>query len=106
MSNLTRRQQETLEAIVDYQKRMGFPPTVLELAGLIGVSSPNAAVCHVNALKRKGVISVAPGAARGITVLSDDNLPNAVSIIIGLLGENAGAREQAVAWLEEQGVEL
>lgn len=54
MSNLTRRQQETLEAIVDYQKRMGFPPTVLELAGLIGVSSPNAAACHVNALKRKG----------------------------------------------------
>jgi repressor LexA len=37
---------------------------MLELAELIGCSSPNAAAEHVKALKKKGYITVAPGAAR------------------------------------------
>lgn len=68
MNELTPRQSEVLNAIKDYKTRVGFPPTIFELAGLIGCSSPNAAAAHVTALKKKGYISVAPGVARGITI--------------------------------------
>lgn len=69
MNELTPRQRDVFNAIRDYKARVGFPPTMFELAGLIGCSSPNAAADHVNALKRKGYITVAPGVARGITIL-------------------------------------
>lgn len=69
MIGLTKRQSEVLNTIKDYQSRLGFPPTVKELAELIGVSSPNAAAEHVKALKKKGYISIAPGAARGISLI-------------------------------------
>lgn len=69
MIGLTNRQSEVLSTIKDYQSRLGFPPTVKELAELIGVSSPNAAAEHVKTLKKKGYISIAPGAARGISLI-------------------------------------
>lgn len=59
MNELTPRQRDVFNAIRDYKARVGFPPTMFELAGLIGCSSPNAAADHVNALKRKGYITVA-----------------------------------------------
>lgn len=106
MIGLTNRQSEVLNTIKDYTSRFGFPPTVLELAGLIGVASPNAAADHVNALKRKGYISVARGAARGITIIKDNQDDDAVSIIKYLLEGEQNAKERAVAWLELQGVKL
>lgn len=62
---LTPRQNEVFEAIKVHIEKAGFPPTMLELAGLIGCASPNAAVAHVKSLKKKGYITVAlalPGA--------------------------------------------
>lgn len=52
-AELTSRQSEVLDAIVLYKDRTGFPPTMLELAALIGCASPNAAAEHVKALKKK-----------------------------------------------------
>lgn len=106
MIDLTPRQSEVLSAIKDYQARLGFPPTVKELAELIGVSSPNAAADHVNVLKKKGYITVAPGAARGITILEDTQESGAIPIIKSLLNGNEYAREHAIAWLEARGVKL
>lgn len=106
MIGLTTRQSEVLDSIKDYTARFGFPPTVLELARLIGVTSPNAAADHINALKRKGYISVARGAARGITLLKDNQESDAVSIIKSLLEDDHNAKARAMAWLELQGVKL
>ena len=100
MNGLTRRQNEVLDAIKDYKSRVGFPPTMLELAGLIGCSSPNAATAHVTALKKKGYITVAPGVARGITIIGDALDHDAVWIIRSLLDGTDGARDEAIAWLE------
>lgn len=100
MNELTPRQGDVLNAIRDYKARVGFPPTMLELAGLIGCSSPNAAADHVNALKRKGYITVAPGVARGITILGENEVSDAVSIVRALLDGTDGARDEAIAWLE------
>lgn len=104
MNQLTQRQSDALAAIKLYRERTGFPPTISELAELIGCSSPNAAADHVRALKKKGYISVAPGAARGITVIGSDQ--DAVSIVKSLLAGDESAKERAVAWLELQGVKL
>lgn len=53
MNQLTQRQSDALDAIKLYRERTGFPPTISELASLIGCSSPNAAADHVRALKKK-----------------------------------------------------
>lgn len=102
MNELTPRQGEVLNAIKDYKARIGFPPTIFELAGLIGCSSPNAAAAHVTALKKKGYITVAPGVARGITITGDTVDHDAASIVRALLEGRDRAREDAIAWLEVQ----
>lgn len=106
MNHLTPRQSEVLDAIVLYKDRTGFPPTILELAGLIGCASPNAAAEHVKALKKKGYISIAPGAARGITVVKTEWDAEPVTIIKELLSGGEKARDNAVEWLKKQGVTL
>ncbi|QLY60211.1 LexA family transcriptional regulator [Citrobacter freundii] len=105
MNKLTVRQSEVLGSIVNYQRRFGFPPTICELAGLIGCSSPNAAAEHVKAIAKKGYISVAPGVSRGITVITDSNENDAISIIKSLLNGDIESRERALSWLEARGVQ-
>ena len=106
MNHLTPRQSEVLDAIVLYKDRTGFPPTILELAGLIGCASPNAAAEHVKALKKKGYISIAPGAARGITVVKTEWDAEPVTIIKELLSGGENSRDNAVEWMKKQGVTL
>ena len=106
MNELTPRQSDVLEAIKGYIAKVGFPPTVSEIAGLMGWASPNAAAEHVNALKRKGYITVARGAARGIALVEDGNEQDAVSIIRSLLDGDEYARDHAILWLESRGVKL
>lgn len=104
MIGLTPRQSEVLDAINLYKERTGFPPTISELTVMIGCSSGNTATGHVKSLQKKGYISVAPGAARGITVLKSEWNMDAVSIIRSLVKGEQGSRENAVAWLKERGV--
>ncbi|MFZ5244126.1 LexA family transcriptional regulator [Enterobacter bugandensis] len=106
MMQLTLRQSEVLDAIVLHKERTGFPPTMLELAGLIGCASSNAAAEHVKSLKKKGYISIAPGAARGITVVKTEGDADPVTIIKDLLSGGEQARDNAIEWLKKQGVIL
>jgi repressor LexA len=71
MIELTPRQSEVYEAI-KVHKKVGFPPTMLELAELIGCSSPNAAAEHVKALQKK-VTSLLLLALPGITVVKTES---------------------------------
>jgi repressor LexA len=66
----------------------------------------DAAAEHVKALKKKGYISIAPGAARGITVVKTEWDADPVAIIKGLLSGGDKARDNAVEWLKKQGVTL
>lgn len=106
MMELTSRQSEVYEAIKVHIERVGFPPTLSELAELIGCSSQNAAAEHVKALKKKGYISTAPGAARGITIVKTEPDEDSVSIIKDLLSGGDMARDNAIEWLKKQGVTL
>ena len=106
MIELTSRQSEVYEAIKVHIEKVGFPPTLIELAELIGCSSQNAAAEHVKALKKKGYLSIAPGAARGITIVKTEWDADPVSIVRDLLSGGDKARDNAVEWLKKQGVTL
>ncbi len=72
MTTLTARQQEILLWIRQYMANEGMPPTRVELCKAMGFRSPNAAEDHLKALARKGVISLLPGASRGIRLLQEE----------------------------------
>ena len=66
MSDLTPRQTQILRLIQSRIADSGMPPTRAEIAREFGFKSANAAEEHMRALQRKGVISLVPGASRGI----------------------------------------
>ncbi|MCN2404892.1 LexA family transcriptional regulator, partial [Escherichia coli] len=85
-------------------KERGFPPTNQEVATMLGYRSVNAAVEHLRALEKKGVITIKRGVARGITLhtaVKDDD-SEAVGIIRALLAGEENARLRATHWLHER----
>lgn len=65
---LTDRQREILVFIEKALVQEGFPPTIAEIAQAFSVQS-NSIRGHLQALARKGVIELVPGASRGIRLL-------------------------------------
>lgn len=65
-AELTPRQRQVLELIHDALEETGMPPTRAEIAQALNFRSANAAEEHLRALERKGVITLLPGASRGI----------------------------------------
>ena len=68
MKNLTKRQTEIFNYIKDEIENNGYPPTRSEISKTFGFKSPNAAEDHLKALKKKGVLDLAAGTSRGITL--------------------------------------
>jgi repressor LexA len=64
MAELTARQQEVLDFIRRQQEQTGFPPSSREIQVYFGFQSQTAAMNHLRALERKGVINRTPGKAR------------------------------------------
>jgi repressor LexA len=83
MKSLTPRQQEILDVIRDYALREGLPPTIAEIARLIGVNSPHGVREQLRALARKGAIALIPNAARGIRILQPTEVEAAELPIVG-----------------------
>ncbi len=76
MKKLTEKQRQILNLIARDVARRGFPPTMQELADELGIRSKNAIFKHLAALELKGYIKKqGGGAARGITILHDGDLP-------------------------------
>ena len=67
---ITPRQQEVLDFIIQSIEEQGFPPTLREIAKRFGFTSTRAASDHLMALERKGWINrSAEGGSRAITLL-------------------------------------
>jgi repressor LexA len=64
MSELTVRQKEVLDFIRQQQRETGLPPSSREIQTYFGFQSQTAAMNHLRALERKGVINRTPGKAR------------------------------------------
>ena len=87
MKDLTDRQRQILEFIQRRQETDGFTPTFREIAAHFRFSSPNAALCHVQALLAKGVLKNLPGRARALQVVNphwprDRRRPRVVAVPI------------------------
>ncbi|MFK0531240.1 LexA family transcriptional regulator [Escherichia coli] len=93
---------------VFFPKKGGFPPNQQGGATMLGYRSVNAAVEHLRALEKKGVITIKRGVARGITLhtaVKDDD-SEAVGIIRSLLAGEENARLRAAYWLHERGLKV
>ena len=55
---LTPAQEQVLAFIWDYVEEQGFPPTIREIGEGVGTTSTSTAFSHVQALARKGYLSV------------------------------------------------
>jgi repressor LexA len=66
---LTQRQREVLDCIVTAIDSTGRAPTVPEISERLGLRSPRAAECHLDALEQKGLIHRQHGRSRGIMLV-------------------------------------
>jgi repressor LexA len=86
MKDLTERQRQILNFIQEKQDAERLTPTLREIAKHFRFSSPNAALCHVQALLAKGFLKNLPGRARALQVSSPNESttrrPRVVSIPI------------------------
>lgn len=56
LRRLTRHQERVLLFIDDYARERGYPPTCRDIAAHLGAVSPHTAICHRDALARKGML--------------------------------------------------
>lgn len=70
MANLTQRQQDVLEFLSNVQSRSGVIPSSREIQEHFGFASQTAAMNHLRALEKKGVINRQAGKARAVSVVA------------------------------------
>jgi len=68
---LTSRQEELLEYLKKYHRRTGVMPSTREIQQHFGFASQTAAIGHLRALEKKGIIQRLPGKARALALASD-----------------------------------
>ena len=61
---LTPRQREVLDFVAAFTAMSGYPPTVRQIGGAVGLSSSSSVHAHLVALKRKGYLKAEPGQVR------------------------------------------
>jgi repressor LexA len=93
-SDLTLRQQEILDYLRDSQRKTGLMPSTREIQHAFGFASQTAAMSHLRALERKGVIQRLPGKARA--VIFPDELDRGEIIDIPMYGTIAAGMSQDV----------
>lgn len=65
----TVRQQAVLDFIKSFQEEHGYSPTQREIQKGLNMRSPNAPLCHLEALEKKGLIRRTPNTQRSIVLL-------------------------------------
>jgi repressor LexA len=63
---LTGRQQEIWQFLVDYVDRLGYPPTVREIGEAVGLASPSTVHAHLANLERAGLLRRDPTKPRAL----------------------------------------
>jgi repressor LexA len=93
-SELTNRQQEILDYLRKSQRQTGIMPSTREIQHAFGFASQTAAMSHLRALERKGVIQRLPGKARA--VIFPDELDRGEILDIPVYGSIAAGMAQDV----------
>ncbi len=68
MANLTQKQQQIYDFLVQYTQEHGYPPSFREIKLAVGLKSPSTVHFHMKGLERAGVIIKAEGKTRAITL--------------------------------------
>ena len=87
---LTARQRQILDWIRSFIESRGMPPTRAEIAAGLGFSTASSAEDHLQALAKKGVIALVPGASRGLRFNDLPGVP--VQGTLPLVGRVAAGR--------------
>jgi repressor LexA len=77
---LTGRQQEIWNFLVDYVDRHGYPPTVREIGEAVGLASPSTVHAHLANLERAGLLRRDPTKPRALELLGRDKTADAVVV--------------------------
>jgi len=91
-ASLTERQKEILEYLRRSQRQTGIMPSTREIQHFFGFASQTAAMSHLRALERKGVIQRLPGKARA--VIFPEELDRAEIADIPIFGSIAAGMSQ------------
>lgn len=68
---LPARQKEVLSLIVKFSEEHGYPPTLADLATILGLKNRMTVHQHVAALRKKGLVHWEPGLNRSLRALPD-----------------------------------
>lgn len=88
MEGLTHRQGEVYRTVVEWIEANGQPPTVREMAGVLGIG-PRAVFDHLQALIRKGYLRSKPGLSRGLSVIGEGKGPAVSARALPIIGRVA-----------------
>lgn len=102
MNNLTRRQSQVLEYLEQCQERTGLAPSTREIQEHFGFASQTAALNHLRALERKGVIRRQAGKARAVAIASQLRREQIVDVPV--YGSIAAGMGEAALEQEEEGM--
>jgi repressor LexA len=100
MENLTGRQQQVLDFIIQCIEMHGAPPTLREISAHIGTQGTVTAMHHVEAIEKKGYLRRKEGSSRGI-VLTGKAGRSDVLVSLPIVGTvSAGSPQPAVENIE------
>jgi len=91
VEKITPKQRETLRAVRDFLAQRGHPPTMSELAEVLGVTGPTA-FASVSQLVRKGFLKREPNKRRGISIAREPRDEIAERVAVPVLGKVSAGR--------------
>ena len=97
--DLTHRQQEIVQYLRESQRKTGVMPSTREIQHYFGFASQTAAMSHLRAQERKGVIQRLPGKARA--VVFPDDLDRGEIIDVPVYGSIAAGMAEEAGTLQE-----
>ena len=71
-TEISERQREILELILDTVRRRGYPPSVREIGEAVGLNSPSTVHSHLSALVTAGLLRRDPSKPRAIEVIEEE----------------------------------
>jgi repressor LexA len=78
-AELTGRQREIWSFLVEYVDRQGYPPTVREIGGAVGLASPSTVHAHLANLERAGLLRRDPTKPRALELVGRDKSAQVVT---------------------------
>ena len=91
---LTARQQEIWEFLVDYVDRHGYPPTVREIGEAVGLASPSTVHAHLANLERAGLLRRDPTKPRALDLVGHRRESRAEAAPAGSAGSRFSGRSR------------